>query len=331
MADGPARGRRRLRALPVSMFPTQAGWTLAAMTGAAFGASRTTGAGWAMVVVALAGATLLHGFIAPALHIRGARAVACSLSPSWVAGHPQHVELSMPRALRGARVRLLVPETSWVRVEVAGRGRVVARFAGRGVFDRVVLEAHCAAPLGLVRWRATRTIALEHAVDVGPRPAEVAPPEALLSDLHAPGGGSWARPGGDIVSSLREYVPGDPARLVHWAASARHEGLMVKQLEQPRLPTLTIVTDLRGAADAAEAAAERAAGYALVALNAGVPVRLVTSQRSGMVDGAVSGPVDVARRLARATAGPVSRRAGTEGFVLLVSCAGDTLERGVSA
>lgn len=330
MAVRPARGAPGPRLLPVSMLPTRAGWTLAAMTAAAFGAARTTGSGWAMVVVALAGAALLHGLVAPALRIGGVRRVTCSLPPTWVAGQPQQFEITVPRSLRGACVRALEPATPWVRVQSAGRGRVGGRFPARGVFDRVVIEARCAAPLGLVRWTATRTIDVGYAVEVGPLPADVVLPEALSSNAHAPEDGTWPRPGGDVVSSVREYVPGDPARLVHWPTSARHEGLVVKQLERPRLPTITIVLDLHDAQDVVEAAAARAAGYAIAALRAGAPVRVVTAERGGVADREVMGPMDVAGRLARAIAGPTGPRGPTAGFVLVVSGAGDHLEGGGS-
>jgi uncharacterized protein (DUF58 family) len=38
---------------------------------------------------------------------------------------------------------------------------------------------------------------------------------------------------GDEPASLREYRPGDPRRQIAWKLSARHHGLLVKDLEQP--------------------------------------------------------------------------------------------------
>jgi hypothetical protein len=46
----------------------------------------------------------------------------------------------------------------------------------------------------------------------------------------------------------REYRHGDPMRRVHWAATARHGELMVRQEESAVSPEATIVVDLRSAA-----------------------------------------------------------------------------------
>jgi uncharacterized protein (DUF58 family) len=56
-----------------------------------------------------------------------------------------------------------------------------------------------------------------------------------------------ANPSDDDVMT-REYRPGDPMRRVHWAATARHGELMVRQEESVTTPEATIILDQRFAA-----------------------------------------------------------------------------------
>ncbi|ALV40451.1 hypothetical protein AU252_04085 [Pseudarthrobacter sulfonivorans] len=56
-----------------------------------------------------------------------------------------------------------------------------------------------------------------------------------------------ANPSDDDVMT-REYRPGDPMRRVHWAATAHHGALMVRQEESVTTPEATIILDQRFAA-----------------------------------------------------------------------------------
>ncbi|RAX47496.1 DUF58 domain-containing protein [Arthrobacter sp. AQ5-06] len=56
-----------------------------------------------------------------------------------------------------------------------------------------------------------------------------------------------ANPSDDDVMT-REYRPGDPMRRVHWAATAHHDALMVRQEESVTTPEATIILDQRFAA-----------------------------------------------------------------------------------
>lgn len=51
--------------------------------------------------------------------------------------------------------------------------------------------------------------------------------------------------GGEDFFTLREYHQGDDLRRVHWPSSARHDELMIKQLEMPRQSRAFIVLDPR--------------------------------------------------------------------------------------
>ncbi len=85
--------------------------------------------------------------------------------------------------------------------------------------------------------------------------------------------------GSTDLRSVREYVPGDELRLVHWRASARVGQLLVREYVDPVQPHCTVVLDTRtGAldADAFEEAVEVAASVLWSASREGHRVALVT-------------------------------------------------------
>jgi uncharacterized protein (DUF58 family) len=92
--------------------------------------------------------------------------------------------------------------------------------------------------------------------------------------------------GGTDLVGLREYVPGDDLRRLHWATSARTGTLMIREDADPARPHLAVVLDdhADGYASVAdfEDAVEVAASLVTVAIAEGHPVRLVSS--SGAVD-----------------------------------------------
>jgi uncharacterized protein (DUF58 family) len=83
--------------------------------------------------------------------------------------------------------------------------------------------------------------------------------------------------------SLREYVPGDDLRHVHWRSSARVGTLVTRELVDASRPETTIVLDLdpetygdaAGAVDPFELAVEAAASIAIAAARHGHPVRIL--------------------------------------------------------
>jgi len=91
--------------------------------------------------------------------------------------------------------------------------------------------------------------------------------------------------GGTDLLALREYVPGDDLRRVHWATSARNATLMVREDADPARPYLTVLLDDRAesyAGDQFEDAVEVAASLVSTVVEAGHPVRLISV--SGRLD-----------------------------------------------
>jgi uncharacterized protein (DUF58 family) len=86
--------------------------------------------------------------------------------------------------------------------------------------------------------------------------------------------------GGTDLVGLREYVPGDDLRRLHWATSARTGTLMIREDADPSLAHLTVLLDDRAGsypdADGMEEAVEVAASLAMAAADGDHGVRLLT-------------------------------------------------------
>ncbi|GFJ95351.1 DUF58 domain-containing protein [Phytohabitans rumicis] len=82
------------------------------------------------------------------------------------------------------------------------------------------------------------------------------------------------------LRDVREYVPGDEVRHLHWKATARTGRLMVRDLADPQQPRLTLLLDTRPhalSADGFEEAVDLAASLLAASARAGHHSRLVTS------------------------------------------------------
>jgi uncharacterized protein (DUF58 family) len=86
--------------------------------------------------------------------------------------------------------------------------------------------------------------------------------------------------GSTTFHALREYVPGDDLRHIHWRSSAKIGTLMVREHVDTSLPQLTLVLDTSASShDEAhfEEAVEAAASVAAAAGAARFPVKLMTT------------------------------------------------------
>ncbi|UPG84481.1 DUF58 domain-containing protein [Luteibacter aegosomatis] len=99
--------------------------------------------------------------------------------------------------------------------------------AHRGWLDLPRMRLHSRWPMGL--FRVWSWLHPDGKVLVYPRIEAFGPPP-LVPDGDADRGRPRA---GDELASLRDYRPGDPRRQIAWKLSARHDGLLVKDLEQP--------------------------------------------------------------------------------------------------
>lgn len=157
--------------------------------------------------------------------------------------------------------------TARVPYEVPGRRR------GLVVLGPILVSR--VDPLGLVRRRAAH--AAPQALWVHPRTHPLLPvPSGIALDLEGPVVDT-ALQGAITFSSLREYVPGDDVRQIHWRSTARTGVLMVRHHVDTSQPRTTVVLDQRAGrwTDAAfEHGVEAAASLAMAAEQVGHPAVL---------------------------------------------------------
>lgn len=120
------------------------------------------------------------------------------------------------------------------------------RSSARGVYDVGPVTAAFTDPFGLGTSR--HTLGGTDRLVVTPAPLEL-PYSPLTGARGADGFAATRRnanPSDDDVMT-REYRAGDPMRRVHWAATARHSELMVRQEESVTTPEATLILDQRQA------------------------------------------------------------------------------------
>ena len=154
----------------------------------------------------------------------------------------------------------------------------------RGVYPVGPLRLERRDPLGLVRSRVVAGDVM--LLRVHPRRYPVRTVKVGWPRHHYDGPGSRDPLAGSTqLRQIREYVPGDEVRHVHWKAVARTGTLMVREYTDPAEPRFTIVLDDRpDVLDAPqfEQAVEVAASLGYAAVYAGHRTRLATV--SGRLD-----------------------------------------------
>ena len=261
---------------------------MTALAAAFFGISRTSGSGWATVLVATLLGAVATGSLVPALILARAKVTVTPPIDGTVAV-PLPMQITSTTGLTGN-----IPALATGTIRLA-TGTLSVRPERRGVHDSLDMELRCAAPLGMVEWTKTRRITLAAPLEIGPSPSDV----QLLDSDTTPFVGE-----GDL-RGVREYIPGDSSRKLHWPATARTGKMMIRETDGITVAPVVIVVDLNGPQAAVEPTASRVAGLANAALSRGATVVLVTAEPAGPVTGMVTTPLDVNRRLARAIVGPV--------------------------
>ena len=109
----------------------------------------------------------------------------------------------------------------------------------RGRFAVGPTRLEVADPFGV--YQKTLAKRSQTSVLVVPR-VHAVPQAAVVVNTHAESG--TERAGSDTFESVREYVVGDPQKLVHWKASARAGKLMVRRMVDTTMPWLLVVLDV---------------------------------------------------------------------------------------
>jgi len=281
------RIRRWLRP-PRRLRPTRAGWTFFALTFGVGFAALNTGNNLLYLVLALMLAFLVLSGVLSESALRGIR-VERRLPDEWFAGRPARVALRIHNAQRRAAAFAVVVEDRVADAKVGDRasGRCVAlRIAPGGsevrsyayaperrgplAFQGFVVSTRF--PFGL--FSKSRVLEAEAEALVYPAVVRIATPE---EDGAHDGGGERPHPrdgAGDVADGLRDRQDGDPARRIHWRASARARRLLVRRRAGDEDALLEVRLELSSVGDAFERRVSRAASEALAGLESGRRVAL---------------------------------------------------------
>jgi uncharacterized protein (DUF58 family) len=294
--------------LPAPTSLSRPGIVLAIVAGAIYVIARSTGAGWDIVILCALVAVLVIGAIWPGIALCGVGASVRAPQDATV-GRVLPVNIGLTGRARGLRVRVSIDRSGrsdWARADAPSGGEIPIEPARRGVFSVLIVDVRSSSPLGLVGWARHFRVQLVRPIEVAPRPIQVRYEPERGADHDAQARPRASAAGLEITRGVREYVDGDPIRLVHWPATARTGAVMVRELEGPQRPRVIVVVDLRGPGSDAEIAASRAAGLATSALASGVLVDLATVEPGGVRNSPVQSALEIGRRLARAVPGAPS-------------------------
>lgn len=244
-----------------------------------------SGAGWMYVVAAALAATVLVSIPTPLLNVRGLETERHT-PPTGTAGEPLVCDIEVRNEGRFAKHLLEVRDVfaggseSVVLPRVGGRSSESVRYTienpRRGVYSGGEVTLESGAPFGLFYGR--RRMQVRSEAVIYPRAFQV----AGVSDLLTPETSSskrnesdalQRRSGGDFWG-VREYRPGDPAKLVAWRRSARNLStgrLAVLEMAEETSPPLSLALNLnrRAPCEAREMQVSAAASLMLQALKEG--------------------------------------------------------------
>ncbi|WP_242088157.1 DUF58 domain-containing protein [Curtobacterium sp. DN_7.5] len=275
----------------VSSVVTGLGWTVAVLTLVAFVAGYRLGLR-EVVVVGFAGALLIV-VAAVALIGRSRLLVRMRLPQHRVAvGNPAAVVVTAENPGRLPSV----PSTVEVPVGVGLVDVAIPAIAAKGTFEQEVpvpttrrgvldvgpVTGVRADPVGLVRREVVWTA--REQVIVHPRTIAIpSTSTGLVRDLEGQATTDLS-PADIAFHAIREYMPGDDPRTIHWKSTAKSGALMVRQFEDTRRSHLVVALGSSRAefadGDEFELAVSAAASLGTRAIRDGRDVTVVVSERT---------------------------------------------------
>ncbi|WP_432830956.1 DUF58 domain-containing protein [Dactylosporangium sp. CA-092794] len=205
------------------------------------------------------------------------RCIVRATNAGWVASP----EVGLLEEVAGRPFRLRLPPLPPGRSESFEYELPMPR---RGVYRFVPLSIERADPARL----AVRRVSLGPEITVYVHPSFHDLPLFGAGDL-AGSDGRASRPtgGGVAFFGLREYIPGDDLRLIHWPTSARLGSLAVRQLSVPDAPGYQVVLDTARSLypdDSFEDAVRIAASLAVAVMRLGAQLHLRTTGGTALVN-----------------------------------------------
>ncbi|MBR59490.1 MAG: hypothetical protein CMH54_15935 [Myxococcales bacterium] len=200
---------------------------------------------------------------------RWGRVYSLRASPVLEDGVAETVPAYAPQLVAGERQRFIMR----------------TRFLRRGIYASPRARLETDFPFGFVS--KSRLLEVESTYRVWPRihPVHLDPPTHSEQQYSDQAG--YVSVTGEEFFSVREYRSGDPIKRIHWRLTARATRPVVRELELPGSPRLSISCVIPSLDEAAQedAYAEMAASLAVAGLDAGylveleTPTQKVTAQR----------------------------------------------------
>ncbi|MDF1480026.1 DUF58 domain-containing protein [Leifsonia sp. H3M29-4] len=249
LGDGLRRGFGRVAAVVTAL-----GWAMLAVVPLALGLGY--GFGWIELVVA--GFVCLAVIVVAVVYLVGRTSVQLALRvphPRVVVGEPATAEILVtnPDRPRTFGLTVEVPVGAGLAEAVLPGLRKGASFthefavptARRGVVQVGPVRTVRADPIGIVR----REVVWTERAEVFVHPRTIPIPSTSTGFIRDLEGNPTRDLSNNDVSfhALREYVPGDERRYIHWKSTARTGTYMVRQFEETRRSHLVIALSLASA------------------------------------------------------------------------------------
>lgn len=275
----------------VASVVTGLGWAVAAVTLVAFVVGYRSGlrevvvVGWAGTVLVLVAAVALVGRSRLLIRMRlpqhrvavgdEAGVVVTAENPARLPSVPATVEVPVGPGLVDVAIPGIPPRGTFEQ-------RVPVPTVRRGVLDVGPVTGVRADPVGLVRREVVWTA--REQVIVHPRTIAIpSTSTGLVRDLEGQATTDLS-PADIAFHAIREYMPGDDPRTIHWKSTAKSGALMVRQFEDTRRSHLVVALGVgRGEFaddDEFELAVSAAASLGTRAVRDGREVSVVVSART---------------------------------------------------
>lgn len=250
----------------------------------AIAATNTGNNGLYLVLAGLLAGMAISGMLSR----RNVRGVRCEIEPlgEIIATRPSLLKLRLVNELRAGTAQALfflheaLPGPLWIDPLAPGESRdvvVEAVFRRRGVFREADAGLLSRFPLGLFRKYRRATVAGE--IVVFPMAQDSPVPDVPPEDARGRRPHPHRRGGGAEIRTLRDFVPGDDPRDLHWKQSARMRRWIVREREAERDRAVFLVVEnaLEDPGDPAaleglEQAISHCAGQAMMLLSRGAEV-----------------------------------------------------------